>query len=83
MLGQVCLMNFSMIFYTFRLITSYAGYVKHVLNTEQKKSDFRPPEEQNADLFSCTQVLLIGDVKREIFMTVCYVSYRPKCLYPS
>ncbi|XP_046852595.1 exocyst complex component 5-like [Xenia sp. Carnegie-2017] len=38
-----------------RLITSYAGYVKHVLNTEQKKSDFRPPEEQNADLFSCTQ----------------------------
>lgn len=38
-----------------RLLTSYAGYVKHVLATEQKKTEFRPSEGGNADLFSCTQ----------------------------
>jgi hypothetical protein len=39
-----------------RILSSYAGYVKHVLMSEQKKSDFRPSEGGNADLFSCTQV---------------------------
>lgn len=41
-----------------RILSSYAGYVKHVLTSEQKKGDFRPSEGGDADLFSCTQVRL-------------------------
>ena len=44
-----------------RILASYAGYVKHVLTSEQKKSDFRPSEGGDADLFSCTQVRLKSD----------------------
>ena len=46
-----------------RILSSYAGYVKHVLMSEQKKTDFRPSEGGDADLFSCTQVSQVFTTK--------------------
>ena len=53
-----------------RILASYAGYVKHVLASEQKKSDFRPSEGGEADLFSCTQVRLNSKVNFDRYFSL-------------
>ncbi|KAK3746309.1 hypothetical protein QZH41_015392, partial [Actinostola sp. cb2023] len=38
-----------------RVLTSLVGYVRYILNTEQRKTDFKPEDTvNNSDYFSCT-----------------------------